>query len=155
MVSIARLCPCELFSDLSDEELHQIAAIAREEDYQAGDLICAEREQAERVFILCEGRVQVQIRLRSLLEPDAELTIEEVEPGRIFGWSSLIRQRRFTASVRALEPVRVVAIRAEDLNNLFDLNAHLGFVVMKQLAEVIASRLRNTRERCEQQQLSG
>jgi CRP-like cAMP-binding protein len=152
MVSIARLCRCELFAGLSDEELQQIAAIAREENYQAGDLICAEYGQADRVFILCKGRVQVQMQLRSLVEPDAEVTIEEIEPGRIFGWSSLVKQRRFTASVRALEPVRVVAIKAEDLNDLFDRTAHIGFVVMKQLSEVIASRLHHIRKRCEWQQ---
>jgi CRP/FNR family transcriptional regulator len=118
-----------------------------------GDLICAERERADRLFILCEGRVQLRVRLRSLLESDAELTIEEVEPGRIFGWSSLVKQRQFTASARALERVRLMAIRSEDLNELFDRNAHVGFVVMKQLAEVIASRLRHTREQCGQQQV--
>jgi CRP-like cAMP-binding protein len=150
MVSSARLCPCELFRGLRDAELQQLAAIAREKDYQAGDLICTEREQAERVFILCEGRVQIQVQLRSLMEPDARLTLEEIEPGRIFGWSSLVRQRQFTATVQALEPVRVIAIRAEDLNNLFARNAHIGFVVMKNLAEIIASRLRNTREQCGQ-----
>lgn len=152
MVSTIQLCPCELFAGLCDEELQQIAAIAREENYQAGERICTEREQADHIFILCEGRVQIRVQLRALLEPDAEQTIEEVEPGRIFGWSSLVKQRRFTASVQALEPVRVVAIKAEDLNDLFNRHAHVGFVVMKNLAEVIASRLRNTREQCAQQQ---
>ena len=152
MVSTSQLCPCELFAGLCDEELQQIAAIAREENYLAGERICTEREQADHIFILCEGRVQLRVRLRTLLEPDAELTIEEVEPGRIFGWSSLVRQRRFTASVQALEPVCVIAISAEDLNDLFNRHARVGFVVMKNLAEVIASRLRNTREQCAQQQ---
>jgi CRP-like cAMP-binding protein len=76
------------------------------------------------------------------------MTIEEVEPGRIFGWSSLVKQRRFTASARALDEVTVMCIRAEELNDLFDQNSHIGFVVMKQLAEVIASRLRRTRDLC-------
>ena len=142
------LRPCELFAGLDDEELSLIAVLANEEMYEPGELICAEQQRAERLFILCEGRVQVRIRLRSPVEPDSEATIEEVEPGRIFGWSSLVRQRQFTASARALEQVRVLAIEADDLNALFDRNSHLGFVVMKQLAEVIASRLRHTREVC-------
>jgi CRP/FNR family cyclic AMP-dependent transcriptional regulator len=78
------------------------------------------------------------------------MTIEEVQPGRIFGWSSLVKQRRFTASARALEPATVVTIDADELNSLFDLNPHVGFVVMKQLAEVIASRLRRTRQVCQE-----
>jgi CRP-like cAMP-binding protein len=149
VLSIDFLRACELFSGLDDDDLAQVAAIARLQAYEAGELICAEREEADRLFILYEGRVQVQIRLRPLLEPGGEATIEEVEPGRIFGWSSLVRQRQFTASARALCPGRVVVIPAKDLTALFDRNAHIGFVVMKQLADVIASRLRHTREVCE------
>jgi CRP/FNR family transcriptional regulator len=141
---------CELFAVLTEEELRHIATITHEESYEHGDLICAERELAEQLFILCEGRVQLHVKLRSPMEPDGETTIEEMESGRIFGWSSMVKQRRFTASARALEQVRVLVIRAADLNALFDRDAHIGFVVMKQLAEVIASRLRHTREVCEQ-----
>jgi CRP-like cAMP-binding protein len=146
MVSVDELCPCELFAGLSDDELAQIARITHRETYSPGDLILIEREQAERLFILCQGRVQIHIQLRSSLEPSGGTTIEEVEPGRIFGWSSLVKQRRLTASVRALDPVTVLYIKADELVALFDDNAHIGFVVMKQLAEVIASRLRRTRE---------
>jgi CRP/FNR family cyclic AMP-dependent transcriptional regulator len=149
MVDVEALRCCELFPGLSDEELARIAGIACEEAYQPGDLICAEQDVANRLFILQEGRVQVRVRLRSALQPGGEATIEEVEPGRIFGWSSLVKQRRFTASARALEAVWLLVIQAEDLNALFDRDRHIGFVVMKQLAEVIASRLRHTREVCE------
>ena len=151
MVEIESLRACELFVGLSDEEMAQFASIAAEESYEPGDLICAEREMADRLFILSKGCVQVHIRLRSALEPGGETTIEEVEPGRIFGWSSLVKQRRFTASARALTPATVIVLHADDLNALFDRDAHVGFVVMKQLAEVIASRLRHTREVCEAQ----
>jgi CRP/FNR family cyclic AMP-dependent transcriptional regulator len=148
MVSVDSLCSCELFAGLDAEELAQIAAIAGQETYQAGDLICAEREVADRLFILCEGRVEVRVRLHSSFESGGEMTIEEVEPGWVFGWSSLVKQQRFTASARALTPATVFAIKADDLNALFDRNAHAGFVIMKQLAEVIASRLRRTRMVC-------
>lgn len=149
MIPPEALYPCELFVGLTGEELARIAELASEETYEAGELICAEREQADRLYILCRGRVQVHVQLQSALEPDGELTIEEVEPGRVFGWSSLVKQRRFTASARALEPATVWSIAAADLDELFDRDAHIGFVVMKQLAEVIASRLRHTREMCD------
>jgi len=148
MVSAGELCPCELLSGLNEDELAQIAAITHKATYSPGDLICIEREQANRLFILFQGRVQLHIQIRSPLEPPGGITIEEVEPGRIFGWSSLVRQRRFTASARALDPVTVMYIDADDLNVLFDQNTHIGFVVMKQLAEVIASRLQRTRQLC-------
>ena len=148
MVSIEDLRTCELFTALSDGGLEQIACIACQEEYQAGDLICAESEVADRLFILKSGRAQVRASLRSGLELGGEASLELVEPGRIFGWSSLVKQRRFTASVWALEPVAVIVIQGDELNALFDRNTHVGFVVMKQLAEVVASRLQHTRQIC-------
>lgn len=154
-VTLEDLRCCELFPGLSDDELARVAAIARREAYAAGDQICAERELADRLFILETGRVQVHIQLRPALEPGGDAVIEEVEPGRIFGWSSLVKQRRFTASARALEPVTTLIIEGRDLEALFDRDPHLGFAVMKQLAEVIASRLRHTRAVCENRVLEG
>lgn len=148
MVSTDDLTACELFGGLTPDELAQIAAIAQKQTYEPGELICVEQERADRLFILDQGRVQLNIHLRSSLEPDGEVTLEEVQPGCVFGWSSLVKQRRFTASARALEPVSVIVVGADDLNELFDRNAHIGFVVVKQLAEVIASRLRHTRVVC-------
>lgn len=148
MVSADDLIACELFVGLTTGELEQIAAIAYKQSYEPGELICVEEDRADRLFILDQGRVQVNIHLRSPLEPGGEVTIEEVEPGCVFGWSALVKQRRFTASARALESATVTIVGADDLNDLFDRNAHIGFVVMKQLAEVIASRLRHTRSVC-------
>jgi CRP-like cAMP-binding protein len=155
MACMEALHECELFAGLREDELERIATIAHEEEYQAGEQIFAEREPANRLYILRTGRVKVHIRLRSTLEPDGDVTIEEVEPGRIFGWSCLVKQRRFTASVRALEPVTALAIDAGDLQTLFDQDAHIGFVVMKQLAEVIASRLRHIRKQLEDKAVEG
>jgi CRP-like cAMP-binding protein len=152
---IEALHDCELFAGLDDDDMERIATIAHEEVYEAGEEIFAERDLADRLYILRAGRVKVHIRLRSTLEPDGDVTIEEVEAGRIFGWSCLVKQRRFTASVRALEPVTVLAIDAGELQTLFDQDAHIGFVVMKQLAEVIASRLRHIRTQLEEKAVGG
>jgi CRP/FNR family cyclic AMP-dependent transcriptional regulator len=147
-VSLETLRTCNLFGPLSDRELAKIAAIACERTYEPGCVICAEQEPAECLYILKEGRVELHIWLRPSLELGAEITVDEVEPGQIFGWSSLVKQRRFTASARALQPVVLVAIQGSELGALLDEDTHLGFVVMKQLAEVIASRLHHTRELC-------
>ena len=149
MPSVEALRQCELFSELDDAELELVAPLCRETVYAEGETIFAADEQARDLYILQEGRVALQVRLRSGVGLSGDVTLEDVEPGHIFGWSSVVKQRRFTASARALEPVKVIAIEGDDLNALFDRDAHLGFVVMKQLAEVIASRLRHTREICQ------
>ena len=147
MVSIEALRGCELFGELNDAELGEMAALCREESYPAGATIFTEAEMAEDIYILQEGRVILQIQLHSMTQVSGDVTIEEVEPGHILGWSALVKQRRLTASAQCLEDVRVVTMKGQALNELFEKNAHIGFVVMKRLADVISSRLRITRER--------
>jgi CRP/FNR family cyclic AMP-dependent transcriptional regulator len=156
MISIEALRDCELFGELNDAELSEIAALAREESYPAGAIIFTEAEPADNLCILQEGRVAMQIQLRSMTQMSGEVTVEVVKPGRIFGWSALVKQRRLTATAQCLEDVRVVAVKGQALNQLFERNAHVGFVVMKRLADVISSRLRLIRERlAEHGQTSG
>jgi CRP/FNR family cyclic AMP-dependent transcriptional regulator len=147
MVSIEALRGCELFWELNDAELSEVAALCREESYPAGATIFTEAEEAEDLYILQQGRVALQVQLRSMAQASGEVTIEEVEPGHMFGWSALVKQRRLTASARCLEDVRVIAVKGQALNELLERNSHIGFVVMKRLADVISSRLRIIRER--------
>ena len=150
MATIEQLRPCELFSELKDDELVLIAPLCQEERYSVGDTIIKADEPAVRLFILQEGRVQLRIRLRSGVELSGDVTIEDLEPGQIFGWSSLVRQERFTATGQVTEPAVVLSIDAHDLNALFAEHTHIGFVVMKQLANVVALRLHHTRTELDQ-----
>ncbi len=147
MVSIEALRSCELFGELNDAELGEIAALCREESYPAGAIVFTEAEMAKDLYILQEGKVALQIQLRSLAEMGGEVAIEVMEPGHIFGWSALVKQRRLTTTARCLEDVKAMAVKGQALNQLFERNAHIGFVVMKRLADVISSRLRLIRER--------
>jgi len=150
MLTIDQLRRCELFSELEDDELALIVPLCHEERYSVGDTIIEADEPALRLFILQEGRVQLRIRLRSGVELSGDVTLEDLEPGQIFGWSSLVRQERFTATGQVTEPAIVLSIDAHDLNALFAQHTHIGFIVMKQLANVIASRLRHTRTELDQ-----
>jgi len=145
MVSLEVLRQCTLFGELSDEELHQVAAICQEETFEAGTQIFGQDEIAQKVYILQSGRVMLCMYLRSDIEPDADLCIEESQPGRVFGWSALVKQKRFTASAVALDPVSAISIQGDQLNALFEEHPHIGFLVMRRLADVISDRLRLTR----------
>jgi CRP-like cAMP-binding protein len=155
MPSTEALHHCGLFTELDDAELKLIGSLCHVKEYQEGETIFAAQERAEELYILEEGRVALQIHLRSGVEASGDVTIEDLQPGNIFGWSSVVKQQRFTATARALEPVRVCAIRASELNALFNQNAHIGFVVMKQMANIISSRLRRTRAELEERASAG
>jgi len=154
MTTADALRHCELFADLEDAELELIVPLCSERSYAAGETIVSDHDRAEELYFLREGRVALMIQLRSGVERSGDVTLEDLEPGHVFGWSSVVKQHRFTATALALEPVTVCAIEASDLNALFGAHTHIGFVVMKQLAEVISSRLRLTRAELERRAAS-
>ena len=75
MVSIEALRGCELFGELNDAELGEMAALCREESYPAGATIFTEAEMAEDIYILQEGRVILQIQLHSMTQVSGDVTI--------------------------------------------------------------------------------
>jgi CRP/FNR family cyclic AMP-dependent transcriptional regulator len=155
MVKPEMLRQCELFSELEDAELQLIAPLCRERAYDPGETICVAEEEADELFILQEGQVSLHVKLSSVVERSGDVTIDALEPGRIFGWSAIVKQQRFTATARATQPTKVLAIRASELHQLFNQNTHIGFVVMKQLADVVSSRLRRTRLELEEKAWAG
>ena len=154
MTAVDALRRCELFAELDDAELELIAPLCREKVYAAGETIFSVHDEAVELYFVQEGRVALMIQLRSGVERSGDVTLEDLEPGHVFGWSSVVKQQRFTASALALEPVKVCAVQASALNALFDQHTHIGFVVMKQLANVISSRLRHTRDELERRAAS-
>jgi len=66
--------------------------------------------------------------------------------GRAFGWPALgeAPSRHRHRPVRG--GVTVIAIEGSELNDIMEKNSHIGFVVMKRLAEVTASRFREAKK---------
>ena len=74
------------------------------------------------------------------------MRIYTAEAMDIIGWSSItpvVRQR--TAGARAVLPSRLVRMQATALYKLCDEDHDLGYVVMRRLSNVVASRLLTTR----------
>jgi CRP-like cAMP-binding protein len=85
-----------------------------------------------------EGRVALDI----FIPHKGKVRIYTAEPWDIFGWSSVtpvIRKR--TAGAVAVVDGLVACIDSERLRNLCDEDHDLGYLVMRRLANIVASRL--------------
>lgn len=144
MVSVATIKGINIFRELADYELENVAKTAYEETYESGQRIFAEGAWAQRMYVLVEGEIDIRIRPNR----DAEqLTVDTVKEGEIFGWSSLTEPYSLTAAALAVKKSKVIVFRGDGLRDLFEKNNHIGFLVMKGIASVISSRLRKTRTR--------
>jgi CRP-like cAMP-binding protein len=131
-----------LFEFLKLEELEDIAALARVEEFKAGDYIFKEGDKAEKVYLVLEGRVAVEIEIG----PNKKAVVYTETKGKMFGYPSLVKPHTFSTYARCMDQVKLVTIKAGDLvEKVFKNDCRRGYLVMNKLAEIIAVKLKETR----------
>jgi len=130
-----------LFQGLSREEVECVTQVCQERNYQQGELIFSEGSLGNELCIVKSGKVAIQIVGRGY---SPATIIHIVEPNQIFGELALIDQERRSASAKAISDCEILVLPREDLYRVFDLNPHIGQLVMHNIATVVASRLRKT-----------
>jgi CRP/FNR family transcriptional regulator len=126
---------------LSEEELEELARRCPDTRLEAGEIFFTPEEDLERLFVLKEGRIQVF----KVSSEGPELTLAVVRGGAIFGEMALTAQRLRESYARAMEPSVVMSLRREDLEDLIQSNAKVGFRLVNSLSE----RLRRCETRLE------
>lgn len=143
-VSIRDLHDVDIFAGLSDSSLEQIARLCSERVYQAGEYCAIQGETIDRLLIVNKGKVAVELQV--VVPPRTHtVTIATLTDGRACAWSALVSPHVLTASVRCIERTQMVSISATDLQCIFEENPSTGYAVMRNLAEIVSSRLRDSR----------
>ncbi len=150
VVDIEELRRSRVLRDLDDRELAEVAKLGTVWKRPPGVRIISEGSQAAGVYLLQEGRVQVRMTSRD----GHEVTIDELGQGDLFGWSSVLNQAAFKSAIWTIEECTLVVIDGKKLRALFDANNHIGYRVVREIAEVIASRLERLRSKLADQPFS-
>jgi CRP-like cAMP-binding protein len=125
----------------TDDELHQLAAVARIERHPAGAVLFREGDRLGHFYIVADGHIAIEIH-----DPvHRRRRIHTVDPGELLGWSPILGPAPMTATARALTDVRVVALDAPAVLELCDRDSRFGYLFMKRTAAAIAARLHTTR----------
>lgn len=143
MVDVEELRRAELFANLDDEQLAELAQIGSREEYGADSEVLAENEAASTLYLVAEGKVSVTMKSRR----GQEAVIDEVGPGGVFGWSAVLDEQTFTAAVGTVEDTTLLAFDGERLRQLFAENCRIGYRVVSNVALVISARLTNLRSK--------
>jgi len=93
------LAKVPLFSSLDDDELRDILLLARPFSFEAGHLIFDQGVDADGMYVLEQGQVQLWVRLLG----EEEIALGRIGPGGVLGEFSLIDRRPRSASAVALE----------------------------------------------------
>ena len=136
-----------LFHGVPQEYLKEILPICQEEVAVQDAVVVKQGEPAHYIYLVEEGRVALNMELD---RPDGSstgnTTVASIGPGESFGWSALVEPYVGAHSATAVELSRVVAIKAEALLKTLGKRPEVGFLVMSNVASLIAERLVETRE---------
>jgi len=144
MATNAPLSEFALFQNLPEELLEKVAKICEEATFSEGDYIFREGDDADKLHFLLDGEIVLKVRLTS--RPDS-ITVSAVsQQFESFGWSGIVPPYHYTASAVCDTDCKVLTIPGAGFLKLLEENPSAGFSVMRRLTELVASRLRTSRQ---------
>lgn len=133
-----------LFRGLTEEELDEVAKFCAVRNFETGELCQFEGQMADQVHFIHKGRLGVEFHIPNIAYGCKDIVLDTLGIGDIFGWSALLKGTPWS-TLRAIETTEAIYITAVDLLKLCSDNNHIGYLVMKNLATIITSRLRRNR----------
>jgi hypothetical protein len=122
---ILHLRGLELFADLATPHLAELARMAREEVYAAGETIVREGEFGDQLYVIVAGEV-------AITRAGRELAV--LRAGEFFGELSLFDGETRSATATALGVARVVRLGRDDLIHVIEEHPGLAIAVCRTLS---------------------
>ena len=144
MISPEILRRYPFFASLTADQLRGIAMIADEVSYPAQTIIFKEGEEAQFLYVLVEG--EVELLHSGGDEGDiADSYVGSIVKGEVFGISTMVGPFYLTASAKSEGPVATIQIEAAGLRAMCEVDHGLGYILMQHLAQALTQRLHETR----------
>ncbi|HEX8087271.1 MAG TPA: cyclic nucleotide-binding domain-containing protein, partial [Blastocatellia bacterium] len=121
----------DIFEPLTFDEREVVVKSLVKYAYAPGEAIIRCGEPGDSMFVICRGRVEVQL-------PSNNGNLKQVavlEPGNFFGEMALLTGEPRNADVYALDEVEVLEIRKPVIQQLFDENAGLAEALSHRITE--------------------
>jgi hypothetical protein len=118
-----------LFSDIAAEELSRVAQIADEQTFKARAAICRDGDNADCLYVIVSGSVQVQKR---------GLELAVLTRAHCFGEMAVLDSSPRSADVIALDETEVLRVGQEQFLETMQSNGH----IMQSVVRMLLSRLR-------------
>ena len=127
-----------LFSELNEEELHQLASVVREQHYRKHTTIVHVDDPGNALYILKSGVVKVTIEDQH----GYEMILRILYPTDFFGDMSLLDGMPRSATVTTQEPSEVLTISREPFLSIIEKTPK----ILLKIAAAVSMRLRKTNE---------
>jgi CRP/FNR family transcriptional regulator, cyclic AMP receptor protein len=145
---------CDLFCELSGNELRSIAQLCRIEEFETGDIIYQQDSIGTKLYILASGHVALERKIDLGGTRKAKVNVFsllERANRRVMGsWYSLIgKQHVHMCSAICEKPTRIVSIRCSDLRNTMVKDSVIRINILEQLVLLLRDRILSSYEAIE------
>jgi CRP/FNR family transcriptional regulator, cyclic AMP receptor protein len=137
------LARTEVFGDLEERELAEVAQVAVPRHWDRGEVIFREGDQGDTCYLLRTGAVV----LTREHQDGRMVALAELRAGALFGELAMFRGETRSATAEAIEATTAVALLASDMQRLIRRSPGLSLKFLATLAE----RVSRTNERLLQQ----
>ena len=137
------LARTEIFGDLEERELAEVAQVAVPRSWERGHVIFREGDRGDTCYLLRSGAVV----LTREHQDGRMVALAELRTGALFGELAMFRGETRSATAEAIEAATAVALLAGDVQRLIKRNPGLALKLLASLAE----RVSRTNERLLQQ----
>ena len=134
-----------LFVGLEDDEIARLVELARVHAFRDGEAIVEEGSMGDSLFMLYSGSIAISTRDKS----GSEISLATlVDRGAFLGEMSLVDPGPRSATVRAIGgEALLLELTLEALEDFFEDFSEARVVILRNIARVLARRLRDTNVR--------
>ena len=133
----------DFLSGLALDELERLRGLLTRREFAAGDTICREGEEGDRMWLLAKGSVSVRLISK---DGHANLRIASLSRGTTIGEMALVETARRSASIVADEHVVCYELLRDGYAQLLSEHPAIATKLLTNLSRELARRLRRTSE---------
>ena len=131
----------DFLSGLAMDELERLGEVLTKREFAAGDIVCREGEEGDRMWLLAKGSVSVRLISK---DGSMNLRIASLSRGTTIGEMALVEQARRSATIVADEHVVSYELLREGYVRLLSEHPAIATKLLTNLSRELARRLRRT-----------
>lgn len=132
------LAKCELFRELSADQLGVVEKMCSAQEFEAGAIICKQGRQQDHVYVIEEGAAVIVLEVGPL----AQRQVQAASQYEVLGWSGMVDPKTCTATAKATKKIKLLAFSGEELCSLCLNHPEIGCRICRGMARVLGKRLR-------------
>jgi CRP/FNR family transcriptional regulator, cyclic AMP receptor protein len=137
-----------VFKGLTDVQLATVAAVLKRTRVRSGKVIIREGDRAGSLYVLTSGSVGTSRRMGLAAQgpdqPEKRKVLVHLSAPQFFGEMGLLTELERSASITADVECELLEFTREDFERLAAGDAALGYRLVRNIAVVLAERLRRT-----------